>query len=269
MVCAKVKLYPLIDISVRASTTLVVAALALADSPLQACSMRMAVEIWPPYVYRDSAAQLTGLDIALTRAILKEAGCTLNTQASLPSLRRDVLFREGKIDLLMAASETLERHHIARFSIAYRDESVRLFTTPEHLRQYSALDSFEAIVKQGARLLAPNAGWYGPAYARAQDTLRSDQHLSTFGNFEQGIRMLAAGRANLIMGDGAALQYAARQVGVPIVALPYTVMRGPVHLMLNRVSTSAADLRRINEAIARLSQRGDLKTIRAAYGELR
>ena len=65
------------------------------------------------------------------------------------------------------------------------------------------------------------------------------------------------------------MRYAARQQGVALVPLPFTVMRAPVHLMLNKANTTAADLVRINAAIARLEQRGVLAGIRGNYGERR
>ncbi len=50
-----------------------------------------------------------------------------------------------------------------------------------------------------------------------------------------------------------------------LVALPYSVLRAPVHLMFNAASTSAADIKKIDAAIARLEKRGALKAIRDSY----
>jgi polar amino acid transport system substrate-binding protein len=234
----------------------------------QACRLSMALEQWPPYIFSQAGAAPSGLDMELAQAILKEAGCTLRLLPELPTARRQVLFEQGGIDLLLAASLTSERRRYARFSIAYRHETVAVFTRASLLPQYRHLTSLDALFKRKLSLLAPKVGWYGPAYARLRPTLTAAGQLSTFISFQQGVRMLDAGRADLIMGDRAALRHEAREQGVAISPLPLVVLRAPVHLMLNQRSTSQADLERINAAITRLEQQGVLAHIRARYGEL-
>ncbi|MFC7652133.1 substrate-binding periplasmic protein [Pseudoduganella danionis] len=86
-------------------------------------------------------------------------------------------------------------------------------------------------------------------------------------NFQQGVRMLEAGRADVILGDSAALRYEARELGLAISALPVTVLRAPVHLMLNKNTTTTEELEQINAAITRLEKQGVLAEIRNRYGE--
>lgn len=235
--------------------------------PGRACVLKMAMEQWPPYIYLDAKARPAGLDIELVQAIMKEARCTLALQKELPAARRQIQFQQGELDLLLAASDTRERRAYARFSIAYRHESVGVFTTPAKLPRYRHLTNLGAIQKEKVTLLAPRIGWYGPDYARNQPGLQAGGRLSTFGNFQQGILMLDAERADLILGDSAALRYEARRQGFGIAALPFVVLRAPVHLMLNAANTSHAELDRINAAIARLEKNGALPAIRARYGE--
>ena len=245
---------------------LLLAALSLAALPAPACHLRMALETWPPYSYSDDGGEPAGADVELAQAIVREAGCTLEVVPELPALRREVQFREGRLDLMLAASRTDERRRYARFSIPYRQERVGLFAAPGKLQQYAKIDSFDAIARQRIAVLAPRAGWYGPDYARAAAAQDAGAWRNTFGNFRQGIQMFRAGRAELIMGDAAALQHEARQQGVPLAALPYIPFNAPVHLMLNAASTTPEQLARINGAIARLEHSGALATIRARYG---
>ena len=234
----------------------------------QACQLSMALEQWPPYIFSQGEGMPSGLDMELAQAILKEAGCTLRLLPELPTARRQVLFEQGGIDLLLAASLTPERRRQARFSVAYRHESVGLFTRASLLPRYQNLSSLDLLLKRKLSLLAPKVGWYGPAYAQLQPRLAVAGQLSTFISFQQGVRMLDAGRADLIMGDRAALRHEAREQGVAIVALPLVVLRAPVHLMLNKRSTTQAELDRINAAITRLESQGVLAHIRSRYGEL-
>jgi polar amino acid transport system substrate-binding protein len=227
----------------------------------------MALEQWPPYLYRQPGGEATGLDLELAQAILKEAGCALRILPELPTTRRQRVFEQGGLDLLLAASDTPERRAFGRFSAAYRFETVGVFTRAERLARYRRVRGFEAIAEQKLALLAPRNGWYGAAYARALPRLEAGGHLSTFNTFQQGVRMLDAGRADLILGDGAALRHEAREQGVAIAPLPFVALRAPVHLMLNKASTSQAELDAINGAIGRLEQQGVLAAIRARYGE--
>jgi polar amino acid transport system substrate-binding protein len=233
----------------------------------QDCKLSMALEQWPPYIYHQPGGTPSGLDMELVRAIVKEAGCALQLLPELPTSRRQLLFEQGGIDLLLAASVTPERRRHARFSIPYRHESVGLFTRTSLLPRYQKVTSLEALLTLKLPLLAPKVGWYGPTYARVQPTLTAAGQLSTFINFQQGVRMLDAGRADLIIGDSAALRYEAKEQGIAISQLPLLVLRAPVHLMLNKDSTSQAQLDRLNAAIGRLERQGVLGQIRGRYGE--
>lgn len=245
-------------------------ALALLGGAAQssACELSLALEQWPPYVYSAPQGGTTGLDWELTQAIVKEAGCTLRAQPELPTARRQALFEQGQLDLLLAASNTPERRRYARFSTVYRYETVGLFTRSSTHAQYLHISSLDVLAREKLALLAPKVGWYGPAYARLQPQLTASGKLSTFLNFQQGLRMLDAGRADLIMGDSGALRHEARAQGIAITPLPLVVLRAPVHLMLNKNTTTQADLDRINAAIARLERQGALAAIRARYGEM-
>ncbi len=231
------------------------------------CQMKMALEQWPPYVYSKPDGPPSGLDLELAQAIFKEAGCALQLLPELPTARRQRQFELGGLDLLLAASDTAERRKYARFSLAYRFESVSIFTRAANLPRYQNVRSVDALAGKKIALLAPKVGWYGAAYARVQPVLQQAGQLSTFLNFAQGLRMLDAGRADLILGDTAALRHEAREQGIVIAPLPFTVLRAPVHLMLNKNSTTQADLELLNAAIQRLEKQGVLAEIRNRYGE--
>ena len=241
------------------------AVLGVSALPAVACRMTMALEQWPPYLYRDAQDRYTGLDLELLRAIFKEAHCTLLTAPELPTARRQLLFQKGGLDLMPAASETPERHSYARFSISYRDEAVGVFSKSGSPRDHQQIASFTQLARGKSTLLAPKVGWYGAQYAAARPALEKAGRLNTFGSFRQGILMLDAGRADLLLGDVLAVRHEARLQGVALNTLPFLVLRAPVHLMLNARTTSADDLARLNTAITRLEQRGALAAIRNSY----
>ena len=231
-----------------------------------ACSKpyTMVTEEWPPYSIGGKTQ--SGLDVELAQAIFREAGCTLYIGDAIPTVRRLLLFRQGKFDLMLAASITPERRAFAYFSNPYRFESVGLFTLAENIEQFRNVDNFEEFVKRSDRLLVPKVGWYGPDYARHYGGLKAAGRLAEFGTLAQGINMLRAKRAPLLMNDIAAASYQARIDNLEIRQLPFLVLHAPVHLMLSKASTTADDLAQINAAIARLEKSGSLQTIRESYG---
>ncbi|MCM2565550.1 substrate-binding periplasmic protein [Janthinobacterium kumbetense] len=233
--------------------------------PAVACRMTMALEQWPPYIYRDARGRFTGLDLELLQAIFKEARCTLVTLPELPTARRQLLFQKGGLDLMLAASETPERQSYARFSLSYRDEAVGLFSKSGAPAGHRQIASFAQLMRGNSTLLAPKVGWYGAQYAAARPALEKAGRLNAFGSFQQGVRMLDAGRADLLLGDVLAVRHEARLQGVALNTLPFLILRAPVHLMLNARTTSADDLARLNAAITRLEQRGALAGIRSSY----
>ena len=107
----------------------------------------MALEQWPPYVYRDAEGRYTGLDLELLKAIFKEAQCTLVTLPELPTARRQLLFQKGGLDLMLAASETPERQTYARFSISYRDEAVGVFSKSGAPGSHRQIASFAQLAR--------------------------------------------------------------------------------------------------------------------------
>lgn len=244
---------------------LLAAALCSLGAPGIACNLKLAPEPWPPYIFINEQGGLSGLDYELAQAIMKEAGCTLQVEMALPSLRRQMEFRQGRIDLTLGASDTPERRTFARFSLPYRTETVGLFASADNAARYRGVDSFDDIVSQRIMLLAPRGGWYGDSYAKAQPALDLRGNRSPFGSYEQGMRMFKAGRGSIIMGDVAALRHEARRLGVTLTPLPWVPFRAPAHLMLNAASTSQADLNRINAAITHLEQNGVLAALRARY----
>ena len=220
---------------------------------------------WEPYAYFDAGGRFVGIDIDMTRAIFKEAGCVLVELPSRPTVRNLLLFESGEIDLMMGASLTPERQRFARFSVAYRDETVGLFSLAENAGRYRAMRSFDALLASPATLLAPKAGWYGAQYARHMQEMREAKRLSQFMDFAQGMRMLAAGRADFMMGDASAVENAAVHLGVRVQPLPFWVLQAPVHLMFSRRTVTPADVARLDAAIGRLQKRGEFERIRRTY----
>lgn len=221
---------------------------------------------YAPYIYKDKQDKLAGLDVELVRAIFAEAGCDYRFAPLVAPQRMVEMVSLGKTDIMLAASDSDERRRANRFGTPYRNESVSLVGLAGKVDTYRDVMSFQTLRERGVRLLIPNAGWFGPDYESAKPALREAGLDVEFAYLNLGIRMLAAGRGALILSDTAALFAAARQEGVAIEALPFTVYKAPVHMMFSKASVSEHDIAQLNAATARLEKRGTLQAIRAAYG---
>jgi polar amino acid transport system substrate-binding protein len=217
-----------------------------------------------PYGYFDAQKRYVGMDVDMIRAIVAEAGCTLSYAPLMPDGRNFLLFERGKIGLMAGASRTAARMKWARFSIAYRQETIGLFAVADG--RGPSVPSFADFVGRPLTLLAPRAGWYGAEYERYRARLKANGRLSQFDNLAQGVRMLEARRAQFILGDAAGVEHAAARLGVKVRPLPFWLVEAPVHLMLSRATVTEADVARLDAAIARLQQRGVLDRIRRGYG---
>jgi polar amino acid transport system substrate-binding protein len=247
---------------------LLACALGLAGSAAARCGapIVMGTGQLEPYGYFDAQKRYVGMDVELIRAITAEAGCTLSFAPLMPDGRNLLLFEQGKIDLMAGASRTAERLKWSRFSIAYRQETIGLYAVADG--RSPAVLSFADFVAQPLSLLAPRAGWYGAEYERHKARLKAGGRLSQFDNLAQGVRMLAARRAQFILGDAAGVEHAAARLGVTVRPLPFWLVEAPVHLMLSRATMSEADVAQLDAAIVRLRQRGVLDQIQRGYGAL-
>lgn len=223
---------------------------------------------WEPYAYFDAQQHFTGLDVDMTRAIFREAGCTLVELPMRPAPRNMMLFESGDIDMLMGASRTGERLKRAWFTAGYRNETVAMFSLAQEAPRHEGIRSFDDFLAGKLTMLAPRVGYYGDTYGRHMAGLKDTKRLFQFLDFTQGIRMLGAGRANFIMGDPAGVEHVAARLGIKVQPLPFFLVDAPVHLMLNRATVPESDVRVLDAAIARLRKRGEFDRIRQAWGAL-
>lgn len=232
-----------------------------------ACSrtLRVPFEDWRPYAYLDAAGDPAGMDIDLLRAVVREAGCAVAFQFDIPRKRRLLMFQKGELDVLLDASVTPERRAYAWFTQPYRDEEVAAFVLAQDAAG-AQVRSLEAALLARMPLLVPSDGWYGDSYARLLGGFESLGLVTRYEDYARAIELISGERGRIVIGDRFALLDAAnRQGGHLLVALPFVVNDGPVHFMLSRRSLRQSDATALDEAVARLTERGVLHDIRNRY----
>lgn len=241
---------------------------ALCTSAASACDrpLRVAMAQFPPYILRDARGAASGAEPELLRAILQQAGCQLEIVPDLPRKRRYAMFLAGELDILLAASETVERREVAWFTPPYRMETTAWFALPARAAALRELDGFGAVLQRRITMVTQNLGWFGVEYATLLPQLQQAKLISQYENTRQGLSMLLAARGEILMADRGATLYEAAQRGLELAELPFVPAREPVHLMLSKKSVSEADARAIGNAVQLLEERGVLKEIRGRYG---
>ncbi|MCG2583170.1 ABC transporter substrate-binding protein [Massilia sp. TS11] len=229
-------------------------------------TLRVASSDYPPYIYKDASGKWAGLDVELMQAIFKEADCSYRFAPLVAPKRMVEMVSSGQTDIMLAASDAAERRRANVFGPVYRYETVSLVGLAGKVGAFRDVKDFHSLKATGARLLLPNAGFFGDDYNRMLPSLRAADQVVEFTYLDQGIRMLAAGRGALMMSDTGAIFAAAKRERVAIEAIPFTVTRAPIHMMFSRASVSEHDVKQLSEATLRLEKRGVLQTIRSAYG---
>jgi polar amino acid transport system substrate-binding protein len=232
-----------------------------------ACSrdIHIAWDQWPPYIYRDDAKILHGLDVDLIDAIAREAHCKVIFSGPIPAKRQYLYLLDGSLDMQAAASVIPERESEAWFTRPYRREIISLFVRQGEKAQFP-IGRLSDMTKRDWKIIVPFNGWFGKEYAALRPQLHHTNLLSEYISTDQGLRMLEFHRGDILMGDFLAFVYEAEQNHGGIEALPITVNDAPVHFMLSKKTMTEADVAAINTAIARLTARGELQKIVARYG---
>jgi polar amino acid transport system substrate-binding protein len=234
---------------------------------LGACSrdIHIAWDDWPPYIYRDNAKKLHGLDVDLIDAITREAHCKVIFSGPIPAKRQYFYLLDGSLDMQSAASATPERKSEVWFTRPYRREIISLFIRQGEKSQFS-ITRLSDIAARDWRMIVPFNGWFGKDYAALRPHLLQTNRLSEYMSTDQGMRMLEFHRGDILLGDLLAFAYSAEQNHGGIEALPIAANDEPVHLMLSKKTMTQADVAALNAAIVRLTERGELQKIVAKYG---
>lgn len=223
---------------------------------------RVPFEDWRPYAYLDGAGQPAGLEVELLAAVARELDCRVAYVQNVPRNRRLPLLASGELDLLVAASyDGPNTPSLAWYTSAYRHEEFAAFMRADAARAGAVPQTLAQALDDGQRLLAHRGPPVVPLVAEFQRRGR----LTAFEDYAKGVRLLALGRGDLLLGDRLAVLYAADAAGVAVTELALTVRRDVVAYKLGRRRFDAAGLARFNEGLQRLEAQGELQRIRSRW----
>ncbi len=234
-------------------------------SGVNACELRMGWEPWKPYQYRNEEGDLKGLDIELMKAVTRQMGCDL-TLVERPWKRHLRDLREGRVDLAAGADYSERRADYARFSDAYRTETVRLFVRAGEVAHYQ-LDTLSDVTEGNFRLGISRGYDYGDTFDAIAARPGAAEHIHAARNDLLNYRKLARKRVDGILTDPLVLHARVRGTELEGAFEPYplAVKQARIHVMFSRASTSEALVQRFNRAMETITQNGAYDRIFNAY----
>jgi len=176
------------------------------------------------------------------------------------------MFKAGDLDVITGFSRTAERADFANYTRPYRDEVISVFgkvgsAKPEDVQTYAD------IIRLHLHLVAPLAGYFGQGLIDAEKDLVENKALTRTESLAQGLRMIEVGHGELVLGDDMVVQDTQRSLGLaPLQRMQLEANRDKVYFGLSKASTTAADLRSIDEAVGVILSRGLLQKLTTKYG---
>ncbi|MFP4294992.1 MAG: TRIC cation channel family protein [Halothiobacillaceae bacterium] len=242
---------------------------AQADALESAVSGRVLAAGWsqqPPYQFLETqqARQYpAGLDIVLLNRIAREAGVAVRYEYrhfadSLSALQR------GEVEIIPGAYASADREQYAWISRPYRRGYDRLFVgpgarmpadapAPELIEQFTRDEGPLAVVS-GFDWLPPVQRTLDEAAARG-DVILTD-------SLSSAAQLVASGEAAGYVADQLAGMIVAHHVGLSADRIhPRTIQERDIHLIFSREAVDRMTFERFDDALERLTERGELDAI--------
>lgn len=224
---------------------------------VHACELKVSFEEWMPYQTK-TGNKFTGLDVEITEAIVKEAGCKMIITEQ-PWIRQLAENESGQIDVTMGASKTPEREIFAYFTEGYRNETNSLFVK---VGVGADIKSVMDLGKTKARIGVSR----GTSYGQEVDAMKSKFDASA-DNDTMNIKKTMAGRIDGFLVDqftGIALIKMQKATNM-IQLHPVHISSGEVYLMVSKKSKIPNLTKKLNDALKKIKANGNHARIIAKY----
>ncbi|MEO2279605.1 substrate-binding periplasmic protein [Pseudoalteromonas pernae] len=202
---------------------------------------------WPPYfVVTDN--ELSGVDLDITALILESIGrCAQFVRLPSPNRMRTE-FEAGRIDMLMATSYTKERANLGNFSIAYREEILRLMVN-EQVKVNLDLP-LQQLMKQHKTMVLTQNTYFGKAVAEVMDDSKFARQIVYVSKVPLRFAMVASGHVDMTVIDELVASHLiklSQHNGLRFSRAPIALE--PVYFLINKKIASAEFLAKFNNAI--------------------
>ena len=238
----------------------------VATDPQPPCELTVGWDPWEPYQYMNAAGEVTGLDIAVARAVARQADCELEFHRdSWVALLSDI--ESGEIDVVAGATHTPAREDTAWFTVPYRSESFVLYVRSEDTDACAAADSLADLLEAGMRVGTVEDYYYGDVVADLQANPEFEGQVVDSAVSEANLDLLLDQEIDAFVEDPFVAASAIRKRGLSeqIAECAIELNSGDVNFMLGRAGVHAATFKRFDKALRELKQSGELQDIVQRY----
>lgn len=211
-------------------------------------------ENFPPYNYADNG-RVVGLDAEIVAAIARQAGAEPRIEPH-PWNRVQQMLERGDVDAAFQFVGRADRFEKYFMVGPHRTGSTVFAARRGHTIAYRELDDLN-----GLRIGVIQGYTYGAAFDQSPSLIRD----AAAGNYRQLVRMLAAGRVDLVIGDRETLTHFARleHLREQITVLPKAFAEVPRYIAVPRSKPAIAA--RMETALVALRGNGGLAAILARW----
>ncbi|KLN61654.1 hypothetical protein WH96_04765 [Kiloniella spongiae] len=207
---------------------------------------------WPPYQMvgkNGDDSKPIGVDIRAAEKYLGALGCDLK-YVSKPWARLLKALKEGRLDVLLGMSNTVERRKYANFSAPYRNETVWLFMLANR-HDFDHFTGLKDIIGSSFRLGVSRNAYYGEEFlALMKKPKFKDRVFQAIGG--ENFQMLISDRVDGFLVDKETGKARIKADGLGGVVIPHEKVKvelGPVHIMLGKNSMPPGLLKKLNTII--------------------
>ena len=218
-------------------------------------------ELWYPYQYHNKAQHLVGLDFDVFNAIIKETDIKVNF-TELPWKRHLQYIKTGKMDMAMGSSYTPERAKTAYFSLPYRVETVNLFVKKGNVDKI-IINSLSELVNTNYLIGIEGGYFYGKEFEKLMTTKEFQMHINDVIDLEENVEMLLKGHIDGFLVDPLTIKVFTEKYSLQgeFEIHPLKIYQNNIHIMLSRKSCKVEVLNKINQAITKMKNNGELSRI--------
>ena len=230
------------------------------------CSkVRVGWDNWPPYQFVDgSTGAITGLDIELVQALMREMGCDVRLREMSWDWQLKRL-QKKRLDIALAASITPEREAFGKFSNLFRSEVMHLYVRKEDLSKFN-FKTLSDIQGKDFRLGVLKDFYYGELYEELKSKPAFGNNLVEVSTDKSNFLKLEARSVDGILADKYVAYDFLKSNGLldKVAIHPMYVNESPTYIIV-RNNISDDWMNNLNNALKRIREKGIYSKIIARY----
>jgi len=225
-------------------------------------------EPWEPYIFENDSKQLTGLDVELVQAIVKQMKFTIEFK-QLPWKRHLHMVENGKIHIATSASKSSEREQYAFFSNPYRTETAVMFVRKGESKSFP-LTSLDQITTSNFNIGVANEYYYGETYQELMKNPKFASHVQSVQNDALNLKKLLKNRIDGFLADAVAGVSMIRKEGASALVEkhPMIIYSDNIHVMFSKKLLSQEVVTLFNQSLTAIKQNGVYDQIMNKYLKL-